>query len=179
MKGLLFKISLFTTLIVSADRLQAQRIFHENFDSTSLAPQWQIITGNWHRADVQELRIAPAENGRQYVFRSDSAGYIQLFIDLPAASKGKKIQLSFQYYTYAKGSAPRVESEFYKKEMKDGIRGKPAKWTLPVKGMWSPFIKTLTVPPDANQFRIVFFNPRSSSTGKAHCLDVVSVSLLQ
>jgi hypothetical protein len=178
MQRLNFRILLFTTLIVTANGLQAQRLFYENFDSVSLGPRWQIITGNWHRADVQELRIAPAENGRQYVLRSDSAGFLQLFIDLPAASKGKKIQLSFQYYTYAKSSAPQVETEFYKKEMKDGIRGKLSKWKLPVKGMWSPFTRTLIIPADANQFRIVFVNPRSSA-GRAPCLDVVSVSLLK
>src|SRR5262245_42076888 len=112
-------------LFICSNGLKAQPIFSDNFDSASLRPQWQIIQGNWHRADVQELRIAPAENGRQYVLRSDSAGYIQLFIDLPASSKGKKLQFSFAYYTYAKGIAPRVEAEFYKKEMKDGIGGKP------------------------------------------------------
>ena len=179
MQRLTFKISLCTILIVLAHGLQAQRLFHENFDSATLSPQWQIITGNWHRADVQDLKIAPAENGRQYVLRSDSAGFIQLFIDLPATSKGKKIQLGFQYYTYASGSAPQVETEFYKKEMKDGIRGKPSKYTLPLKGMWSPFTETLIIPADANQFRIVFFNPRNSSAGKAPCLDVISVSLLK
>ena len=176
---LFLKLSLLTTLIVSSDGLQAQPIFFENFDSASLSPQWQIISGNWHRADVQELRIAPAENGRQFVLRSDSTGYIRLFIDLPVPSKAKKCQFSFLYYTYAKGMAPKVETEFYKKEMIDGIRGKPGTWILPVKGMWVRFSKTLVLPADANQLRIVFFNPRSSSTGRAPCFDVVSVSLLK
>jgi hypothetical protein len=159
--------------------LKAQQLFTDNFDSAALKSQWQIITGNWHIADVQELRIAPAENGRQFVLRSDSAGYIQLFIDLPRSSRSKKLRFSFSCYTYSKGNAPRIEAAFYKKEMKDGIRGKPMTWLLTVKGMWWPYTKTLTIPADANQFRVVFFNPRSSATGKAPCLDVIGVSLLK
>jgi hypothetical protein len=172
-------VFIFAISIICAGKIQSQQLFTENFDSAALQPQWQIITGNWHIADVQELRIAPAENCRQFVLRSDSAGYIQLFIDLPSFSKDKKLQFSFSYYTYAKGSAPRVEAEFYKKEMKDGIRGKPMTWVLPLKGMWAPYTKTLTIPTDANQFRVVFFNPRSSPAGKAPCLDVIAVSLLK
>jgi hypothetical protein len=170
---------LFITLVIGAGKLQGRQLFTDNFDSSSLKPQWQIINGNWHIADVQDLRIAPAENGREFVLRSDSAGAIRLFVDLPPSSKSKKLRFSFSYYTYAKGKAPRIEAEFYKKEMKDGKRGKSMIWILPVKGMWAPYTKTLIVPADANQFRVVFFNPRSPATGKAPCLDVIAVSVLK
>ena len=173
---LFFTISL---LVVFADGSKAQQLFIENFDSATLNELWQIIAGNWQRADVQDLKIAPAENGRQFVLRSDSAGLIRLFIDLPLNAKGKMLQLSFSYYTYAKGIAPQVETGFYKKQIKDGIRGKPARSALPVKGMWISHTRTFTVPADANQFRVIFSNPRSSPTGKVACFDVVSVSLLK
>lgn len=166
------------SFLVSISLLQTLLLFSENFESNYLSPQFQPISGNWHIADVQNLRIAPAENGRQYVLRSDSAGYIQLHIDLPPNSKSKKLQLNFSYYTYARSYASVIETEFYKKEMKDGIRGKPSTINLPVKGMWSPFTKSYTIPADANQFRIVFSNPRTSKD-KAPCLDVISVSLLK
>jgi hypothetical protein len=168
----------FFLLLLFAHNSNAQPLFTDNFDSDSLTQPWQIITGNWHIADVQQLRIAPAEHGRQYVLRSDSTGFIQLFMDLPQNSKGKKLKLSFSYYTYARSHAPHLETEFYKKEMKDGIRGRPSTIHLPVKGMWFPFTKTYTIPADANQFRIVFSNPRSSRD-KAPCLDVIAVSILQ
>lgn len=151
-------------------------LFTENFESDTLSKNWQIINGNWHIADVQNLRIAPAENGHTYVLRSDSAGHIRLFIELPPKSASKKLKLSFSYYTYTRSHAPQVETEFYKKEMIDGIRGKPSTINLPVKGMWFPYSKTWTIPPDANQFRIVFSNPRSSKD-KSPCLDVIAVSI--
>jgi hypothetical protein len=156
----------------------SQPLYSANFESATLDSAFQPISGNWHIADVQQLRIAPAENGRQFVLRSDSAGLIRLFIDVPLSKKPAKLKLSFSYYTYSQYHGPRFETEFYKKEMKDGLRGKPTRVNLPVKGMWSIYSKTFTIPPDANNFRIVFNNPRSSNA-KSPCLDAIMVSLVK
>ena len=172
------KISFLLFILLYTLHTNAQPLYSANFESATLDSAFQPISGNWHIADVQQLRIAPAENGRQFVLRSDSAGLIRLFIDVPLSPKPSKLKLDFSYYTYSRSHGPLIETEFYKKEMKDGLRGKPTKTNLPVKGMWSIYSKTFTIPPDANSFRIVFVNPRSS-IGKSPCLDAISVSLVK
>lgn len=169
----------FSLMLLAGQFSHAQILVSENFETASLSSSWQIISGNWHIADVQQLRIAPAENGRQYVLRSDSAGLIRLFVDIPGSVKASRLQLRFSYYTYSNAHGLRIETEFYKKEMKDGLRGKPWRTNLAVKGMWTEFTKVLPLPANANSFRIVFSNPRSSPKGKSPCLDVITVFLLK
>jgi hypothetical protein len=172
------KVSFLLFIWLYSLNANAQSIYSANFESSILDSAFQPITGNWHIDDVQQLRIAPAENGRQFVLRSDSAGLIQLFIDVPISQKSAKLKFSFSYYTFSQSHGPRFETEFYKKEMKDGLRGKPTRTNLPVKGMWSTYSKTFTIPPDANHFRIFFINPRSSKA-KAPCFDAITVSLVK
>jgi hypothetical protein len=172
------KFPLVIFILLFSGSANSQLLYSANFESATLDSTFQPITGNWHIADVQQLRIAPAENGRQFVLRSDSAGHIQLFIDVPISKKPAKLKFSFSYYTYAQSHGPRFETEFYKKEMKDGLRGKSTKTNLPVKGMWTVYSKIFTIPPDANNFRIIFNNPRSSKE-KAPCFDAITVSLVK
>src|SRR5689334_10539114 len=120
-------------LSCNAHVARSQLLFSANFESGKFDSSFQLVSGNWHIADVQQLRIAPAENGRQYVLRSDSAGLIRLFVDIPLSKKTQKLKLNFFYYTYAGARGPGIETEFYKKEMKDGLRGKPTRANLPVK----------------------------------------------
>lgn len=172
------KIPLVIFILLYTLNANSQLIYSANFESATLDSAFQPISGNWYIADVQQLRIAPAENGRQFVLRSDSAGLIQLFIDVPISQKSAKLKFGFSYYTYAQSHGPRFETEFYKKEMKDGIRGKPTRTNLPVKGMWTVYSKIFTIPPDANSFRVIFNNPHSSKA-KAPCFDAITVSLVK
>lgn len=172
------RIQLVFFILLCGLATNAQLIYSANFESATLDSTFQPVSGNWHIADVQQLRIGPAENGRQFVLRSDSAGLIWLFIDVPISRKPAKLKLSFSYYTWSQSHGPRFETEFYKKEMKDGLRGKPTRTNLPVKGMWVVYSKIFTIPPDANSFRIVFNNPRSSKS-KAPCFDAITVSLVK
>lgn len=178
MNSMIRKIPFVVFILLHTLNVNSQLIYSANFESASLDSAFQTVTGNWHIADVQQLRIAPAENGRQFVLRSDSAGRIWLFVEVPISQKPAKLKLSFSYYTYSQSHGPRFETEFYKKEMKDGLRGKPTRTSLPVNGMWTVYSKIFTIPPDANSFRIVFNNPRSSKT-KAPCFDAITVSLVK
>jgi hypothetical protein len=178
MNGMIQKCSFLFLILFNTINANSQLIYSTNFETATLDSTFQPVSGNWHIADVQQLRIAPAENGRQFVLRSDSAGLIWLFIDVPISRKPAKLKLSFSYYTYSQSHGPRFETEFYKKEMKDGLRGKPTRTNLPVKGMWTVYSKIFTIPPDANSFRIVFNNPRSSKA-KAPCFDAITVSLVK
>src|SRR4051812_34460597 len=138
-------------LFLSASQLFAQQvIFSENFENKVLDSSWQPVNGNWHIADVSELKIAPAEHGFRYVLCADSSGYIRCFLDIPGSIKASQVKFSFSYYTYAQGSGGTVEFEFHKKNWKDGIRGKVLKASLPVKGKWTDYQKTLKIPPEAN-----------------------------
>lgn len=138
-------------------------IFSENFQDEKMNEYWQIVTGNWKICSVDDMRIAPAEGGFQYVLCSGNKGdaegqIVRLFVDLPdSIKKYKKITLSFYYYFTANAAKAKVETEFYQKEMKDGTRGKLWSASLPyVKGRWSRVKRTFTIPKNSNQFRIVF-----------------------
>ena len=160
--------------------LDAQQIiFSENFESKELGPAWQIVSGNWHIADVQQLRIAPAEDGHQYVLCSDSAGFIRLFVDIPDLASVTQIKLSFSYYTYLKGPGASIEVEFHKKHLKDGIKGKLWKANLQVKGRWIRFQKILKIPAGANTIQLVFELAGTGSSRKNVCFDSVTVSSLK
>lgn len=144
-------------------------IFTENFQDEKMNEYWQIVTGNWKICSVDDMRIAPAEGGYQYVLCSGSRGdageqIVRLFVDLPdSIKKYKKITLSFYYYFIANVAKANVETEFYQKEMKDGSRGKLWSASLPyVKGRWSRIKRTFTIPKNSNQFRIVFSGISSS-----------------
>jgi hypothetical protein len=86
-----------------------QIIFSENFENKPLGPSWQPISGNWHIADVQEMRIAPAENEYQYVLCASGEGFIRLLLSIPDTIKANQIKLSFSYYTYSKGPGATIE----------------------------------------------------------------------
>lgn len=178
MDRMIQKIPVFIFILLCTLQANSQLLYSANFESATLDSTFQPVSGNWHIADVQQLRIAPAENGRQFILRSDSAGLIWLFIDVPISQKPAKLKLSFSYYTYSRSHGPSFETEFYKKEMKDGLRGRPTRTNLPVKGMWTVYSRIFTIPPDANNFRIIFNNPRSSKA-KAPCFDAITVSLVK
>lgn len=161
-----------------AQHAKAQQIiFSENFEYKKSEPAWQRVSGNWHIADVQELRIAPAENGYRYVLCSGGPGFVRLFVDIPDTVKARRVKLSFAYYTYANGPGITVEIEFHKKAWKDGLKGKPQKIALPVKGRWMEFQKTFTIPAEANQFWVTFSESKPTGmTSKNICIDNVIVS---
>ena len=61
---MLIKIILPVIILLLARISVAQKIiFSDNFEIINLDSAWQIVNGNWRIADVQELRIAPAEGG--------------------------------------------------------------------------------------------------------------------
>jgi hypothetical protein len=159
--------------------LYAQKIiFSENFESKTLDSSWKKLTGNWRIGDVQEMRIAPAEDGYRYVLCSDSPGYIRLFVDIPDSVKATQVKIKFSYYTYSEGPGGTVEAEFHKRGWKDGARGKLWKVRLPVKGKWTEFQKTLKIPPEANSIWIEFYRSAASSS-KMLCFDAITISALK
>jgi hypothetical protein len=169
-----------------AQHLSAQEfLISQNFEDRLIGPAWQVVSGNWHIADVQEMRIAPAENGFQYVLCSGGPGFIgrnliRLNVDLPDSAKATKIKLSFSYYILANAPGTTVEAEFYKKEQKDGLKGKLWQADLRVKRRWIEFQKILEIPAGANIVRIVFYGLESS--GKATrivCFDNIIISALK
>ena len=111
------KIVWMVAVILSAHHvIKAQQIiFSENFENKALSPAWQIVSGNWHIADVEEKRIAPAENGYRYVLCSGGVGFLRLQVDIPDTIKAGNVKLSFSYYTYLKGPGATIEIEFHKK----------------------------------------------------------------
>lgn len=161
-----------------------QVIYAANFEDKKIDSSWQIVTGNWRIGDVEELKIAPAESGRRYVLMSGQ-GYaddnvIRLFVDLPDSLKAKKIKLSFSYYILANVVGTKIESEFYQKEIKDGLRGRLwVDFLYRKKGRWSYYQKTLTVPAGANEARIVFFGFKSEMKDMIICFDNLVVSALK
>src|SRR6476661_4762863 len=116
-------ICLCVVLFCSPQAANTQILFSENFENKTLSSSWQPVSGHWHIADVQEMRIAPAENGYQYVLCSGGEGFIRLLVDIPDTIKASQIKLSFSYYTYSKGPGANVEVEFHKKDLKDGLKG--------------------------------------------------------
>jgi hypothetical protein len=157
-----------------------KRFFHESFESKTLDTHWQSISGNWQITSVQDMRIAPAENGNEFVLSSGEPGLIRLIVDIPDSLKAKKLRLQFAYYTYSKGTEASLEIEFHKREQKDGSKGKLIKTTLPLKGRWSTFKKDLTIPPGANSLYLVFeANKKNASVSKKVCFDVINISALK
>jgi hypothetical protein len=179
-----FKTILFLFLVICVRHSAAQKIlFSDSFENKSIDSSWQVVTGNWHIGDVQEMRIAPAEGGHQYVLCSGHNGnasdnMIRLIVDLPDSLQQKKITLSFYYYSMVNASGSKLEGEFYQKEIKDGLRGKPWSAGLPLKkGRWIFFQQKLIVPKKANSLRVVFYGLESS--GKKDpivCFDNILVS---
>ena len=180
------KIILTVIFILYSQYSSAQKIiFSDYFENKQIDSSWHIITGNWHIADVQELRIAPAEGGYQHVLCSGGKGYIgdniiRLIIDLPDSSALKKIKLSFAYYILANAWGTKIEAEFHKKDLKDGLKGKIWTGNLTIKRRWTAFQKILKIPPGANAIQIVFFGLQSSGkTNRIACFDNVMISALR
>ena len=153
--------------------LQAQQIFTENFSGRTLGPSWMIVTGSWKVANVQDLKIAPAENGNQYVLCAEGPGIIRLIIDIPDTIKATKLQLQFSYYTYIKGAGASIEIEFHKRDQKDGSKGKLFTASLPVKGRWMVWKKLMLIPSGANSVYFTFTAKKSTTAAEKVCFDVI------
>src|SRR6185295_10755753 len=71
MKNILSEISgivcLCSILFSASQPADAQILFSENFENNTLGPAWHPVSGDWRISDVQEMKIAPAENGYTYV----------------------------------------------------------------------------------------------------------------
>ena len=157
-----------------------QILFSENFENDTLSLAWQPVSGTWHIGDVQEMRIAPAENGYTFVLCSNSEGFIRLLVDIPDTVKAGQIKLSFSYYTYSKGPGATIEVEFHKKDLKDGLKGKMSTFNLPVKGRWIEFQKIIKIPADANLIWIGFSETNSANkTSRTICFDNIVLSAIQ
>ena len=170
----LLVLLLFTQLTATA-----QVIYSGNFENSVLDSSWQTVSGTWRIADVQVLRIAPAENGRQYVLCSDSAAVIRLFVDLPADLRSGQLKLRFSYYTYAAGAAAKMEAAFHRRDLKDGMKGKPWTTILPVKGRWVVFEKLIRIPEGSDVLWVSFINnSNTKSKVKQVCFDTLSVSAI-
>jgi hypothetical protein len=153
-----------------------QKIFSENFESKVLNENWQKVSGNWSIADVQKKRIAPVENGYQYVLCSE-AGMIRLIVDIPDTIKATRLQIQFSYYTYSNGPAGSLEIEFHKRQQKDGTKGRLIKTSLPVKGRWIEFKRIVSIPKEANSVYLLFItNQVSTPIKKGMCFDVISIT---
>ncbi len=172
--------ALLATLVCSAQHT----LFSENFEDQVIRPTWQVVNGDWAIGDVQEMRIAPAEDGRQYVLLCSKPGYVRLMVDIPDSLHATRLRLRFAYYTFAQGPGLLLETEFQKKGWKDGLRGNPWEASLPVKsGQWSYFQKDLLIPKEGNVIWLTF-SPTTASTqseSKTHklvCLDAISITAL-
>lgn len=182
MKNILPVICIFCVQITFSQKI----IFSDNFEHQKIDSAWQIATGNWRIEEADELRIAPAENGYRYVllsYSNDSTGHntIRLSVDLPDSRKAKRIRLSFSYYILTNVKGTKIETEFYEKEIKDGVRG--TRWVdflYRKKGRWSPYQKTVNIPAGANQVRIEFYGLKSSGEkNRLVCFDNVVISSLK
>lgn len=184
-KMVLKKFLLIIFILDSCYSAAQKIIFKDNFENKKLdSASWKNVTGNWLIGDVQNLRIAPAENGYRYaLLAGDQVGdnNISLFVNLPDSLRAKKIKLSFSYYILANLKGTKIEVEFYQKEMKDRLR--PISWVYflyRAKGRWSVFQKTLTIPAGANQARIIFYGFQSSGMkDRIVCYDNVVISTLK
>ncbi len=164
-------------LLSALQPANTQILFSENFENDTLSLSWQPVSGNWHMGDVQEMRIAPAENGYTYVLCSNSEGFIRLVVDIPDSIKAGQIKLSFSYYTYSKGPGAMIEVEFHKKDLKDGLKGKMLKFNLPVKGRWINFQKDIKIPAEANWMWIGFSESNPvNKVPKTICFDNIVLS---
>ena len=162
-------------------------IFSNGFEDKQVdSTRWQKVTGNWRVEGVDDLRIAPAENGYRYVLCSGGKDYagdqiIRLTLDLPDSLKATKIKLSFSYYILADASGTKIEAEFYQKEIKDG-RSAPLWVDLlhRAKGRWKYYKQTLNIPAKANIAYITFFGLKSSGVkDKIVCFDNIVISALK
>jgi hypothetical protein len=129
-------------LFSASQPANTQILFSENFENDTLSLAWQPVSGKWHIDDVQEMRIAPAENGYRHVLCANDEGSIRLLVGIPDTIKAGQVELSFSYYTYSKGPGATIEVEFHKKDMKDGLKGKMSKFNVPVKADGSNFKKS-------------------------------------
>ena len=172
-------VCLCSVLFSVSQPANTQILFWENFENKTLGLAWQPVSGDWHIGDVQEMRIAPAENGYGYVLCANDDGFIRLLVDIPDTIKANQVKLSFSYYTYSNGPGATIEVEFHKKDLKDGLKGRMSKFILPVKGRWSEFQKNLKIPAGADIIWVGF--SRSNSANKASktvCFDNILVSAM-
>jgi hypothetical protein len=162
-------------------------IFSDGFEDKQVdSIRWQNVTGNWRVEGVDDLRIAPAENGYRYVLCSGGKDYvgdqiIRLIIDLPDSLEPTKIKLSFSYYILADVSGTKIEAEFYEKEIKDG-RSAPlwVDFLHRAKGRWKDYRQTLNIPAKANVAYITFFGLKSSGVkDRIVCFDNIVISALK
>ncbi len=170
--------------IFFGQQMSAQQIiFSDNFENKKIDSCWQIVTGNWRIDGVDQLRIAPAENGYRHVLCSGGRGYIGdqivgLIVNLPDTGSFKKIKISLSCYIMANAPGTKIEGAFYEKEIKDGLRGK--RWVanlLRMKGRWTAFSKTLTIPAKANSLRLTFFGLESSGIkDRIVCFDTIAIT---
>jgi hypothetical protein len=180
------KSILLLLLISNTAYLSAQRVLHsQGFESNQLDSSWHSIMGNWRIEKVDDLRIAPAENGYRHVLCSGGKGYIgenliRLIFNFPDTIRSRKMKISFSYYILANAPGTKIEAEFYQKEKIDGLRGKVVVADLPrMRGRWARFQKTLQVPARANSLRIVFFGLESSGKqDRIVCFDDIKISSL-
>ena len=153
-----------------------QVIFSDNFERQIIdSAYWTTVSGAWKIAHVDEMRIAPAEKGFRTVLCADGKGekLIRLIVDLPDSIRRGSLMLSFYYYMVDPSSKVSFEVEFYEKEIKDGLRGKPISISLPVyNGRWIEFRKKFTIPLKASSFRLVL---TGSDKEKKVCFDVFQV----
>ena len=181
MKNILSEISgivcLCSILFSASQPADAQILFSENFENNMLGPAWHPVSGDWRIGDVQEMRIAPAENGYTYVLCAHGEGFIRLLVDIPDTIKESQVKLSFSYYTYSKGPGATIEVEFHKKDLKDGLKGKMSTFNLPVKARWIEFQKIIKIPAEANLIWIGFSETNSANTAsKTICFDNIVLS---
>lgn len=172
------------TILLFQFSFAQQVVFSDNFEHQKIDSCWNVVYGKWVIADVEDLRIAPSpsEKGYRYVLctsdsNSDGEAAIRLTVLLPHSNKSVRIKLHFAYYIPAGGSGARLEGEFYEKEIKDGLRGKP--WTInftSVKGKWAFFQKVVTIPARANTLYLSFFGRKSAAQKERFiCFDSISV----
>jgi hypothetical protein len=158
----------------------AQRIFFENFGNKTLSEAWHKISGDWKIESVQDMKIAPAENGNEFVLCGQSDALIRLIVNIPDSVRASKIRFRFSYYTYSKGASASLEIEFHKRQQKDGAKGKLFKTALPVKGKWATFEKQLPIPSGANSVYLVFQVNKATAKGlNKVCFDVITISALK
>jgi hypothetical protein len=170
-------VCLCSVLFSASQPANTQILFSENFENKILSTAWQPVSGNWHISDVQEMRIAPAENGYTYVLCANDESFIRLLVDIADTIKAGQVKLSFSYYTYSKGPGAMIEVEFHKKDLKDGLKGKMSTFHLPVKGRWIEFQKIIKIPAEANWIWIGFSetNP-ANKVSKTICFDNIVLS---
>jgi hypothetical protein len=170
--------------VSSFSYLPAQKVIYSTgFENNQLDSAWRHIMGNWRIEGVDDLRIAPAEDGYRHVLCSGGKGYVgenmvRLIVDLPDSIRSRRVKISFSYYILANAPGTKIEIEFNQKEMTDGLRGKLVVADLRrLPGRWARFQRTLQIPARANSLRIVFYGLESSGKqDRIVCFDNVSIS---